>query len=128
MPTDPTFSRYFKAVPTTTIDVYRVLTAFKVTDPCIQHAVKKLLAAGKRGAKDAETDIREAIVSLERWQEMRREEMADAAKALCDVPEPPFRDPPLSPCARTFCLNGGNIPYACTLPVGHDGKCQAITR
>lgn len=25
------------------IDVYRVLTLFKVNEPCIQHAIKKLL-------------------------------------------------------------------------------------
>jgi len=29
-----------------TIDVYRVLALFNVTDPCIQHAVKKLRSLG----------------------------------------------------------------------------------
>lgn len=58
-----------------TIDVYRVLTLFNVTDPCIQHAVKKLLVAGGRGAgKDIGKDILEAMDSLQRWQEMRLEE------------------------------------------------------
>lgn len=58
-----------------TIDVYRVLTLFNVTDPCIQHAVEKLLVAGGRGAgKDIERDVQEAIDSLTRWQEMRAEE------------------------------------------------------
>lgn len=57
------------------IDVYRVLQLFNVTDPCIQHAVKKLLVAGGRGAgKDISRDIKEAIDSLHRWQEMRSEE------------------------------------------------------
>lgn len=57
------------------IDVYRVLLLFAVTDPCIQHAVKKLLVAGGRGAgKDVSKDIQEAIDSLVRWQEMRAEE------------------------------------------------------
>ena len=56
-----------------TIDVYRVLHLFNVSDPCIQHAVKKLLVAGGRGAgKDINKDIQEAIDSLQRWQEMRR--------------------------------------------------------
>jgi hypothetical protein len=60
-----------------TIDVYRVLYLFNVTDPCIQHAVKKLLVAGGRGAgKDINKDIQEAIDSLNRWQEMRREDVA----------------------------------------------------
>ena len=58
-----------------TIDVYRVLILFNVTDPCIQHAVKKLLVAGGRGAgKDPRRDIQEAIDSLERSLEMRRED------------------------------------------------------
>lgn len=58
-----------------TIDVYRVLTLFNVTDPCIQHAVKKLLVAGGRGAgKDIAKDIQEAIDSLQRFQEMRAED------------------------------------------------------
>ncbi len=60
-----------------TIDVYRVLALFNVTDPCIQHAVKKLLVAGGRGAgKDVSKDIQEAIDSLQRWQEMRQEDIA----------------------------------------------------
>lgn len=57
------------------VDVYRVLKLFNVTDPCIQHAVKKLLVAGGRGAgKDVSKDIQESIDSLVRWQEMRKEE------------------------------------------------------
>ena len=60
-----------------TIDVYRVLHLFNVTDPCIQHAVKKLLVAGGRGAgKDMSKDIQEAIDSLQRFQEMRAEDVA----------------------------------------------------
>lgn len=68
-----------------TIDVYRVLLMFSVTDPCIQHAVKKLLVAGGRGAgKDVSKDIQEAIDSLKRWQEMRAEDLgnADAKDAI----------------------------------------------
>ena len=56
------------------IDVYRVLDLFGVTDPCIQHAAKKLLATGVRGHKDAERDIQDAIDTLERWKEMRAED------------------------------------------------------
>lgn len=59
------------------IDVYRVLDLFGVTDPCIAHAIKKLLVAGNRGGgKDSDRDIQEAIDSLERYQQMRREENA----------------------------------------------------
>lgn len=64
-----------------TIDVYRVLHLFNVTDPCIQHAVKKLLVAGGRGAgKDISRDVQEAIDSLQRFQEMRAEDVAPNKK------------------------------------------------
>jgi len=57
-----------------TIDVYRVLVLFNVTDPALQHAIKKLLVAGGRGAgKDIHQDIQEAIDSLNRWQDMQTE-------------------------------------------------------
>lgn len=68
---------YVKELPSTSMDVYRVLWAFEVTDPCLQHAIKKLLCAGQRGGGKTEAqDISEAIASLKRWQDMRREEQA----------------------------------------------------
>ena len=68
-------SHYFKDVSQLdTIDVYRVLGLFGVTDPCLQHALKKVLVAGGRGGKDISQDVQEAIDSLQRWQEMRDEE------------------------------------------------------
>ena len=70
-------SHYFKSVAGLShVDVYRVLALFGVTDPCLQHAVKKLLVAGGRGGKDIGQDVQEAIDSLLRWQEMRREDEA----------------------------------------------------
>lgn len=59
-----------------TIDVYRVLQLFGVTDPCLQHAAKKLLCAGQRGAKTQDQDIQEAIDTLHRYQEMQKEDEA----------------------------------------------------
>jgi len=68
-------SAYFKPCPYNTVDVYRVLQLFGVTDPCIQHAIKKLLVAGGRGGgKDITRDIQETIDALLRWEEMRVEE------------------------------------------------------
>lgn len=69
-------NHYFKNVKhLDTIDVYRVLELFNVTSPTIQHAVKKLLVAGGRGAgKDITQDVREAIDSLERWFAMQDED------------------------------------------------------
>ena len=65
---------YFKDVShLVEVDVYRVLDLFGVIDPCLQHAAKKLLVAGGRGAKDMPKDIQEAIDTLERWKVMRQE-------------------------------------------------------
>lgn len=70
-----TYNYYFKnTLHLDAVDVYRVLELFEVTDPCLQHAIKKLLCAGERGAKDIEQDVQEAINSLERWKDMRRED------------------------------------------------------
>lgn len=69
------YNHYFKNVQYLKfIDVYRVLKLFGVSDPCIQHAIKKLLVAGLRGHKDISKDVDEAIVSLNRWKEMREED------------------------------------------------------
>ncbi len=55
---------------------------WNITDPCIQHAMKKLFVAGGRGGgKDISKDIRESIESLERWEAMRAEETAHVVKA-----------------------------------------------
>lgn len=69
-------NHYFKSVEGIDfVDVYRVLLLFNVTDPCLQHAIKKLLVAGGRGAgKDIDKDVAEAVDSLRRYQEMRIEE------------------------------------------------------
>lgn len=56
------------------VDVYRVLKLFEVTDPAIQHAIKKLLVAGGRGAKEMEQDYREAVDSINRALEMIAED------------------------------------------------------
>lgn len=76
------YDHYFKDVANLQrVDVYRVLRLFEVTDPCIQHAVKKLLVAGGRGSKDVDKDIQEAMDSLARWQEMRKEDAGVNAHA-----------------------------------------------
>lgn len=68
------YPHYFKPVPTNMIDVYRVLLAFGVTDPALQHAIKKLLCAGARGNKDIKDDIGEAIASCNRALQMISED------------------------------------------------------
>ena len=56
------------------VDIYRVLELFGVTDQALGHAIKKLLVAGNRGVKDMDKDVQEAIDTLQRWQEMRAED------------------------------------------------------
>ena len=53
-----------------TVDVYDVCRAFGVTCPATQHAIKKLLCPGLRGAKSAEQDIEEAANSCRRAIEL----------------------------------------------------------
>ena len=70
----PKHGHYFKDVShLKKIDVYRVIDLWEITDPALQHALKKILAAGKRGAKNQAQDVDEAIDSLVRWKEMQAE-------------------------------------------------------
>jgi len=52
------------------VDVYDVLMAFKVTNPAIQHAIKKLLKGGERGYKNEAQDYSEAVQSINRGIEL----------------------------------------------------------
>lgn len=56
------------------IDIYRVIEIFGVQHAALQHALKKVMAAGQRGAKSAAQDVQEAIDSLQRWQAMAAED------------------------------------------------------
>ncbi len=70
----PKHSHYFKNVSHLEwVDAYRVADLFGVIDPCIQHALKKLLVTGNRGHKDVATDVQDVIDTLERWKEMQLE-------------------------------------------------------
>ncbi len=58
-----------------TIDIYRLLELFGVTDQALGHAIKKLLCAGQRGAgKTFEQDVREAVDTLNRRLQMLAED------------------------------------------------------
>lgn len=74
---DRKHDHYFKLCPYDKIDVYRVIDLFKVTDPCLQHIVKKALVAGGRGHKDIGKDMQDIIDTAERWKQMRAEEKAN---------------------------------------------------
>lgn len=66
------YSHYHRKLPSgiTHVDVYVVLKLFSVEDAAVAHALKKLLCAGKRGAKDRATDLREARDSITRALEL----------------------------------------------------------
>lgn len=73
-------SHYFKSVAhLTEIDIYRVCDLFVKNDPsgALAHAVKKILVAGGRGAKDIRKDIQEAIDTLTRKLQMLDEDVVD---------------------------------------------------
>jgi hypothetical protein len=57
------------------LDPYRILQLYGITHPAQQHAIKKLLRAG-RSVKTVEQDVREVIQALERWLEMMKEDQA----------------------------------------------------
>lgn len=64
---NPKYNRPCKSV---TIDVYDVLQAFNVTNPALQHLVKKALAVGQRGHKDKMEDLRDILASAQRAIEL----------------------------------------------------------
>lgn len=55
------------------LDPYRILHVYGITHPAHQHAIKKLLRAG-RSVKPLVQDIDEVILSLQRWKEMIKED------------------------------------------------------
>lgn len=67
------------------VDVYRVLELFNVQHPAVQHAAKKVLCAGGRGAKDWAKDIQEAIDSLQRALDMHKEDSLQAVATAAQV-------------------------------------------
>ena len=56
------------------VDIYRMLQLLDIAHPALQHAFKKVAAAGQRGAKSTAQDVQEAIDSLVRWQAMAAED------------------------------------------------------
>ena len=56
--------------PSVFIDVYDVLKAWNVTNPALQHLIKKALQPGERGHKTLEQDIDDIIASARRAKEL----------------------------------------------------------
>jgi hypothetical protein len=68
-------------------DVYSVLAAFEVDCPARQHAIKKLLMPGQRGAKGEIQDLDEALVSVSRAIDMAHARLPEGG-TLTDETEP----------------------------------------
>jgi hypothetical protein len=66
-------SYYHRQFNGKSIDVYDVLVLWDATNPCQQHAIKKLLRAGQ-SIKPLRQDVEETIGTLNRWLEMMEED------------------------------------------------------
>jgi hypothetical protein len=57
------------------IDFYEIAKRYNVTDPAIQHILKKCLAVGGRGHKDLETDLKDIFKTAKRALEINNIDM-----------------------------------------------------
>lgn len=74
--------KYNRECKGVTIDVYDVLLAFNVTNPALQHLVKKALCAGLRGHKDKQQDMAEILESAKRAVELETEDIVVYGNSL----------------------------------------------
>lgn len=63
-------SKYTKTIHGVSVDVYDVLQAWGVSNPALQHLIKKALQCGQRGHKDNEQDLQDIIDSAIRAKEL----------------------------------------------------------
>jgi len=63
-------NKYNRELKGVTVDVYDVLKAFEVTDPALQHLIKKALCAGLRGHKNKDQDLQDILDSAKRAVEL----------------------------------------------------------
>ena len=65
-------NKYHRDLKGVTFDVYDVLKAFEVTDPALQHLIKKALCAGLRGHKNKDQDLQDILDSAKRAVELNK--------------------------------------------------------
>ena len=63
-------SKYTKTIRGVSVDVYDVLQAWGVSNPALQHLIKKALQCGQRGHKDNAQDLQDIIDSAIRAKEL----------------------------------------------------------
>ena len=66
-------SKYTKQIHGVSVDVYDVLMAWGVTNPALQHLIKKALQCGQRGHKDKQQDLQDIIDSSIRAKELEQD-------------------------------------------------------
>lgn len=105
------FPQYHKDVShLKSVDVYRIIRLWEIWDPELQHALKKILAAGQRGAKSTAQDVQEAIDSLVRWQQIQDEDSLAKAQTLSEAVKNPI---------------GGEIPLTAQQPKPRTGVMRS---
>jgi hypothetical protein len=67
-------SKYNRVCKGVVVDVYDVLKAFQVTDPALQHLIKKALCVGLRGHKSKSEDLQDILDSAARAVKLNEEE------------------------------------------------------
>lgn len=67
-------TKYNRECKGVVIDVYDVLKAFEVSDPALQHLIKKALCVGLRGHKSREEDLKDILSSAIRAVELNKEQ------------------------------------------------------
>lgn len=95
------------------IDVYRVLMLWQVNDPAVQHAVKKLLCLGDRGSKDFDKDLKESIHTLQRLQDIRKEDAIREASAGLAIEQRNEASPMRAPVAMGATCKSCVTPSSC---------------
>lgn len=68
-----TIDPYHVQIGNVRADPYRIARAYNIDDPVIFQALKKLLHYGRKH-KSRAIDVREAITSLERWEQLNLED------------------------------------------------------
>ena len=64
-------TKYLREIkPGILVDVYDVLAAWRVSNPALQHLIKKALQAGNRGHKDLQEDLDDIVVSAKRAKDL----------------------------------------------------------
>lgn len=66
-------NKYARQCKGVTIDVYDVINAWGVTNPALQHLIKKALQAGQRGHKDRDEDLHDILASAQRAIELEEQ-------------------------------------------------------